>query len=56
VAAFLSSVFPNLASIFMDRKGRDVELRKEWSGVETALPVLREVRAEEKYWMGRGRK
>jgi hypothetical protein len=61
VAAFLSNVFPKLCHVYTDKFYRRnpseaiIALDKEWKAVEAALPVLRKVRAEEKYWTGRGR-
>ncbi|KAJ6480410.1 hypothetical protein C8R45DRAFT_1216121 [Mycena sanguinolenta] len=59
VAAFLSSVFPKLNSITTDLDRNPAQntnaLRTNWKAVELALAVLRNVRAEEKYWTGRGR-
>ncbi|KAF7378159.1 hypothetical protein MSAN_00240400 [Mycena sanguinolenta] len=59
VAAFLSSVFPKLNSITTDLDQNPAHnsnaLRKNWKAVELVIPVLRNVRAEEKYWTGRGR-
>jgi hypothetical protein len=60
VAAFLSNVFPKLSHVYTDKFYRRnpsetiIALDKEWKAVEAALPVLRKVRAEEKYWTGRG--
>ncbi|KAF8158660.1 hypothetical protein K438DRAFT_1686914 [Mycena galopus ATCC 62051] len=54
VAAFLSSIFPKLRFVSTDyhRNPSDnhIALREGWEAVEAALPVLRAVRAEEKYW------
>lgn len=56
VAAFLSSVFPKLLQVHTEKDRQQnpsqdtIALHKEWNVVQAALPVLRTVRAEEKYW------
>ncbi|KAJ7237037.1 hypothetical protein B0H12DRAFT_1026617, partial [Mycena haematopus] len=61
VAAYLSRIFPRLDRVSAGKKVlRDEPVRAEvlacqrkWKAVEAALPVLRKVRAEEKYWSQR---
>ncbi|KAJ7196211.1 hypothetical protein GGX14DRAFT_526861 [Mycena pura] len=61
VAAYLSSIFPKLRSVSagpVDSQDEPVgtELladRRKWKAVQAALPVLRKVRAEERYWTRR---
>ncbi|KAJ7358507.1 hypothetical protein DFH08DRAFT_735176, partial [Mycena albidolilacea] len=58
VAAYLSSIFPRLERVSAGKEDpRDEPVRAEvlagrrkWKAVEAALPVLRKVRVEEKYW------
>ncbi|KAF8142805.1 hypothetical protein K438DRAFT_1877402 [Mycena galopus ATCC 62051] len=54
VAAFLSSIFPKLRFVSTDYhknpSDNHIALREGWEAVEAALPVLRAVRVEEKYW------
>ncbi|KAJ6575747.1 hypothetical protein DFH09DRAFT_981276 [Mycena vulgaris] len=64
VAGFLSSVFPTLRSVCTDREYRTntaehqeaLVLHRKWKDVESALPLLHTVRAEERYWTQRGKK
>ncbi|KAJ6541061.1 hypothetical protein DFH09DRAFT_929338 [Mycena vulgaris] len=64
VAGFLSSVFPTLRSVCTDREHRTntaehqeaLVLHRKWKDVESALPLLHTVRAEERYWTQRGKK
>jgi hypothetical protein len=61
VAAYLSSIFPRLEWVSAGKEdSRDEPVRAEllpgrrrWKAVEAALPVLRKVRVEEKYWTRR---
>ncbi|KAJ7807031.1 hypothetical protein B0H13DRAFT_2686562 [Mycena leptocephala] len=61
VAAYLSSVFPRLERVSAGKEdSRDepvraelLAVRRRWKVVEAALPVLRKVRVEEKYWTRR---
>ncbi|KAJ7271295.1 hypothetical protein B0H12DRAFT_730836 [Mycena haematopus] len=62
VAAYLSSIFPKLGRVSAgkQKERRDepvraevLECQRKWKVVEAALPVLRKVRAEEKYWTQR---
>ncbi|KAJ7882040.1 hypothetical protein B0H14DRAFT_1492469 [Mycena olivaceomarginata] len=61
VAAYLSSIFPRLEWVSAGKEDpRDEPVRAEvlagrrkWKAVEAALPVLRKVRVEEKYWTRR---
>ncbi|KAJ7882022.1 hypothetical protein B0H14DRAFT_2565547 [Mycena olivaceomarginata] len=61
VAAYLSSIFPRLEWVLAGKEDpRDEPVRAEvlagrrkWKAVEAALPVLRKVRVEEKYWTRR---
>jgi hypothetical protein len=61
VAAYLSSIFPRLERVSAGKADpRDETVRTEvlvgqrkWKAVEAALPVLRKVRVEEKYWTRR---
>jgi hypothetical protein len=58
---FLSNVSPKLSHVYTNKFYRCnpsetiIALEVEWKMVEAALPVLRKVWAEEKYWTGRGR-
>ncbi|KAJ7442781.1 hypothetical protein B0H11DRAFT_2093438 [Mycena galericulata] len=61
VAAFLSSVFPKLQRLHTDREHREnqgavLDMHRKWKAAEAALPVLRTVRAEERYWTKHGGK
>ncbi|KAJ7771317.1 hypothetical protein DFH07DRAFT_1057681 [Mycena maculata] len=59
VAAYLSSIFPRLEWVSAGKEdSRDVRAevlagQRKWKAVEAALPVLRKVRVEEKYWTRR---
>ncbi|KAJ6587977.1 hypothetical protein B0H19DRAFT_1247699 [Mycena capillaripes] len=61
VAAYLSGIFPRLEWVSAGKEdSRDEPVRAEvlasqrkWKAVEAALPVLRKVRVEEKYWTRR---
>ncbi|KAJ7204306.1 hypothetical protein B0H12DRAFT_1161151 [Mycena haematopus] len=62
VAAYLSSIFPKLGRVSAgkQKERRDEPVSAEvlacqskWKAVEAALPLLRKVRAEEKYWTQR---
>ncbi|KAJ7737555.1 hypothetical protein B0H16DRAFT_1891634 [Mycena metata] len=59
VAAYLSSIFPKLEWISAGKgdpryvRAQDSAERRQWKAVEAALPVLRKVRAEERYWTRR---
>ncbi|KAF7355847.1 hypothetical protein MVEN_00913200 [Mycena venus] len=61
VAAYLSSIFPRLEWVSAGKENtRDEPVRTEvlaaqrkWKAVEAALPVLRKVRVEERYWTRR---
>ncbi|KAJ7673981.1 hypothetical protein DFH06DRAFT_752203 [Mycena polygramma] len=56
VAAFLSNIFPKLKFVSTDKAyietpSQDtIAMHMQWKIVEAALPVLRKVRAEERYW------
>ncbi|KAJ6541062.1 hypothetical protein DFH09DRAFT_1322913 [Mycena vulgaris] len=64
VAGYLSSIFPKLRSVCTDREHKTntaehqeaIVLHKRWKDVESALPLLHTVRAEERYWTQRGKK
>ncbi|KAJ6483516.1 hypothetical protein C8R47DRAFT_1132468 [Mycena vitilis] len=56
VAAFLSNIFPKLKFVTTDKvyiqtpSQETIAMHTQWKIVEAALPVLRKVRAEERYW------
>ncbi|KAJ7897541.1 hypothetical protein B0H14DRAFT_2332455 [Mycena olivaceomarginata] len=61
VAAYLSSIFPRLERVSAGKADPRAETvrtevlvgQRKWKAVEAALPVLRKVRVEEKYWTRR---